>query len=390
MNLENELNETLREHCCNGNMHEVLKALERGAEVNSGNKVNGWTALHWASKRGHKAILELLLTRGADPGLKNRKGELPKDLTDRPDLITLLEVVGSDSSKTESEGMEKTGEAEEKKTEVSRGGTVSFVPGYLANPVFPYAVATGNILTQTVPSTKTTVENEQPVLLPGYLAKPVLMATAKPVVDGAESQSADDNKNEQQVLVPGYLANPVFPCAMATGSSIITENESAEDDKAKHESPMNFVPGYLMGANNSLISKNEVPEEFKQIFVPHVQQLGSLVNTYVNSMKSQEKPVEYRLYNSCKTTPVATVFVSTPVSEVVLKIRIADREEDFIEVELNSKLLTYEELVNVCIKELQVTRSQISKIRKLPNTVIRRDKDVKRLQPFQELEVILE
>eukprot|EP00794_Sanderia_malayensis_P010990 gene10990-12153_t len=381
MDVSVDINETLRENCCGGYIVEVRKFLDKGADVNSQNKVNGWTALHWAVKRGHKNIVELLLSRGADPSILNAKGELPIDLTDREDIKKLFKTSSADDPV---EG----GQDKKQVQDQARGNTVSFVPGYLANPVFPYAVAAGNpILTSTMPETTQNSLNNDQVLLPGYLAKPVLMATAKPVANKSDNELQEDAKSEQPVYVPGYIAaNPVFPCAMATGSSILTENDSeANDNKPPRESPVNFVPGYLMEAN-----KNEVPEEFKQIFVPHVQQLGSLVNTYVNSMQSQEKPVEYRLYNSCKTTPVATVFVSTPVSEIVLKIRLAERDDDFIEIELNSKLLTYDELLNVCSKELQVSRSQISKIRKLPNTMIRRDKDVKRLQPFQELEVILE
>lgn len=378
-----DLNEKLREYSCVGVVADVRRCLENGAEINSQNNVNAWTALHWAAKRGHKTVVELLLKRGADPSILNDKGQLPVDLTESEDVKSLLQDACPDTS----ENPKKEEKEEKKPADNPQSGTLSFVPGYLANPVFPYAVAAGNpMFTQAGTSTATVNANNEPsVLVPGYLANPVLMTATKPAMTSNGDQSADNVKPDQQVLVPGYLANPVFPCAMATGSAM----QDPDNEQSKHENPVNFVPGYIMGANNPLIAKNEVPEEFKQIFVPHVQQLGSLVNTYVN-VKSLEKPVELRMYNSCKTTPVATVFVSTPVNEIVLKIRVADTiENDFIEVELNSKLQTYDELINVCCKELNLNRSNISKIRKLPNTIIRRDKDVKRLQPYQELEVIL-
>ena len=379
-----ELNEKLRENCCNGFSHEVLKCIESGAVINSRNKVNGWTALHWAAKREHDNIVLMLLKHGANPRIENNNGEFPIDLTSREDIKRLLslnlskdsdEIAGNKRSKDETnpQGQSKDG------PRPGSTGKMSFVPGY---PVLPYAVAAaGNpILTQAVdPSTSTSVDQDPSVLFPGYLAKPFIMAaSSKPLSEVSKDGTTMDKEVETSVLVPGYITNPMIPCAVATGS-----DGSNTIQPAGNESPVNFVPGYLMETN-----KDDGPNDFKQIFVPHVQQLGSLVNTYVNSMKSLEKPVEYRLYNSCKTTPVATVVVSGPVSELVLKVRIFG-EEDFFEVELNSKHLTYEELVNVCCKELSINRAQVNKVRKLPNTIIRRDKDVKRLQPYQELELIL-
>eukprot|EP00795_Rhopilema_esculentum_P016970 gene16970-8471_t len=370
-------NEKLREDCSNGYSHEVLKGIEEGAEVNSRNKVNGWTALHWAAKRNHDNIVIILLKHGANANIKNIKGELPVDLTSREDIKRLLtaDIQNVLQGRREQEKSE-CGEGREAQSgdsvKSSAPGAVSFVPGYLANPVFPYAVATGNpIITQAVD--RGVSKSEQSVLVPGYIANPVIMtARASSVTVDSKENSSEEKKVEPPLLVPGYIANPVIPYAVATGNQMADDNTSKNSQEAGNENPVNF----------------QVAGDFKQMFVPHVQQLGSLVNTYVNSMKSLEKPVEYRLYNSCKTTPVATVFMSTPVSELVLKVRVAGAD-DFIEVELNNKLLTYEELLNVCCKELNINRSQISKLRKLPNTIIRRDKDVKRLHPLQELEVLL-
>ncbi|KAJ8358378.1 hypothetical protein AAFF_G00011600 [Aldrovandia affinis] len=81
------------------------------------------------------------------------------------------------------------------------------------------------------------------------------------------------------------------------------------------------------------------------------------------------------------------------VQELVLKVRIQSlngRENDFIEVELDRRELTYRALLRVCCRELDVSADHVDKIRKLPNTVLRKDKDVARLQDFQELEVVVE
>lgn len=77
--------------------------------------------------------------------------------------------------------------------------------------------------------------------------------------------------------------------------------------------------------------------------------------------------------------------------ELVLKIRIANTADpDFVEVELPRSELTYQALLCLCCKELDLNLHQIQKLRKLPNTRLRKDKDIQRLQNFQEIEVIID
>ena len=74
----------------------------------------------------------------------------------------------------------------------------------------------------------------------------------------------------------------------------------------------------------------------------------------------------------------------------MLKARIAYSDErDFIEVEMNRNNLTFDALMLLLTRELGVERHLVYKIRKLPNTIVRKDKDVKRLQDLQELELVL-
>ena len=57
--------ESLREACAIGDVDGVASILQRGAvDVNDRHAINGWTALHWASKRGHSTIVDLLLKVG--------------------------------------------------------------------------------------------------------------------------------------------------------------------------------------------------------------------------------------------------------------------------------------------------------------------------------------
>jgi len=59
----------------------------------------------------------------------------------------------------------------------------------------------------------------------------------------------------------------------------------------------------------------------------------------------------------------------------VLKVRIQNphcRENDFIEVELDRQELTYRSLLRVCCRELDISTEHVEKIRKLPNTMLRK------------------
>ncbi|XP_027726136.1 putative ANKRD40 C-terminal-like protein [Vombatus ursinus] len=77
-------------------------------------------------------------------------------------------------------------------------------------------------------------------------------------------------------------------------------------------------------------------------------------------------------------------------TELVLKVRKqSPRENDFIEIELDRQKLTYQDLLQVSCRELGINLEQVMKIRKLPNTLLRKDKDISRLREFQELELIL-
>ncbi|KAM9597408.1 putative ANKRD40 C-terminal-like protein [Trichechus inunguis] len=75
--------------------------------------------------------------------------------------------------------------------------------------------------------------------------------------------------------------------------------------------------------------------------------------------------------------------------QLVLKVRIQNpKENDFIEIELNREELSYQNLLKLSCCELGIYPEQVE-IRKLPNTLLRTDKDILRLQDFQEVELIL-
>lgn len=227
---ENE--EKFREAACNADLDSLTKLIDTfSVDVNTQNKVNGWSALHWAAKRNHKIVIEFLLNKGADKNLTTAKGEKPVDLTTSEEVYNLLGGGGSRPIFLKSDAQP------------------SFTPNYLTNPVFPYT---------------------QPV-----------------------------------------------------------------------------------------VSSSEIVEPKRTI------QETSRINGNLSGMQG-----------SC--------------DELVLKIRVAYLDErDFIEVEMDKSNLTFEALKSIMCKELGIERRLINKIRKLPNTILRKDKDVQRLCNFQELEVIL-
>lgn len=144
--------------------------------------------------------------------------------------------------------------------------------------------------------------------------------------------------NDTLPIVPNYLRNPEFFYAAKDESGRLSHREQG-----------------ISTTNNQELS------------LVNGQQQG--VNTSSNS------------YSSC---------AAQPGEEIVLKLRIADTDEkDFIEVDLHRRNLTFQTLEKVCCEELSIEAKNIKKIRKLPNTIVRNDKDMTRLLPFQELEVVL-
>ena len=88
-----------------------------------------------------------------------------------------------------------------------------------------------------------------------------------------------------------------------------------------------------------------------------------------------------------QTSTPSTPHLSS-VRALLVKVRVFESgETDFYEVEVPGP--SYDSLLRSCAEELEVDISQIMKIRKLPNVLIRRDRDVLRLHEGQELEVVL-
>ncbi|KAH6589739.1 hypothetical protein BASA50_009832 [Batrachochytrium salamandrivorans] len=85
-----EAEESLREAAALGNIAAIRVYLINGINVNSQNRMNGWTALHWACSRGHKEAAQVLIRNGAKDDILSTVGKSPIDVAkgNAADLFT--------------------------------------------------------------------------------------------------------------------------------------------------------------------------------------------------------------------------------------------------------------------------------------------------------------
>ncbi|CAM5155995.1 unnamed protein product [Eretmochelys imbricata] len=328
---EKELQERLREAAALGDIGEVQRLVEFGVNVNSQNEINGWTCLHWACKRNHAQVVSYLIESGADKEILTSKGEMPAQLTSKREIRKTLGV-------------------EDELADLKQDSDLPIVPNYLANPPFPYVY---NTMSNSIPDPSTgSLNGNFPISL--------------------ELQAVD---------YPTSLPR-VKACTSATSQHANTASAVADNED------MSTSPGACTMPECPKPVVQNGP--FHQASVPESRSFPSPA--------ASKQPVSQQQNGSCMgPMPTFQPFFfpgAFPfnMQELVLKVRIQNltlRENDFIEIELDRQELTYKELLRVSCSELGINPEHVEKIRKLPNTVLRKDKDVARLQDFQELELVL-
>uniref|UniRef100_A0A3Q3EIY5 Ankyrin repeat domain 40 n=1 Tax=Labrus bergylta TaxID=56723 RepID=A0A3Q3EIY5_9LABR len=352
--LDKELQERLREASAIGDIDEVRTLVESGVNVNSQNEINGWTCLHWACKRNHKHIVSYLLSCGADKDILTAKDELASQLTSKPEIKRLLGVE-----------VEEVPEVKEPELPI--------IPNYMSNPPFIYSKMDNKLealldqhLTQNgsgdhnedaqsdTPSLSPTHEPQKPQSL-------VSDGPSSPEQNGVSTSSASSHNHA--------AVNRTVPMDLSVEPHLVSHADYPHT--AAHNGTMCSPPlasqSPMAGANPTMSRQQSIPQQLSY------GQAGGPMPAFQPFFFTSTFPVN--------------------VQELVLKVRIQNpnaRENDFIEVELDRQELTYRSLLRVCCRELDIGAEHVEKIRKLPNTMLRKDKDVARLQDFQELEVVLE
>ncbi|NXL86151.1 ANR40 protein, partial [Alectura lathami] len=230
---------------------------------------------------------------------------------------------------------------------------------------------------------------------------------------GVEDDELPDVKTDSELpIIPHYLANPPFPYIYNTPSSVPDPSVNGSASHAGSQDA-DSSPSPAAGTCARAPARHEdvAPEagsgalpggcsgpRCSRAAAPNGPVLQASWSRAPPSPVGSQQPGAQLGNGSC-AGPVPTfqpVFFTGAfplnVQELVLKVRIQNpslKENDFIEIELDRQELTYKELLRVSCRELGVNPEHVQKIRKLPNTMLRKDKDVARLQDFQELELVL-
>jgi len=98
------------------------------------------------------------------------------------------------------------------------------------------------------------------------------------------------------------------------------------------------------------------------------------------------------MFTNMTVTHLINLLLCFLLDIIILKVRVASslqEHKDFIEIEI-SRQTTFDELVNRMRDELGMcSNTDIRKVRKLPDTEIRSDRDVRKLRNYQEIELVL-
>lgn len=383
--LDRELQEQLREASAIGDIDEVRSLVESGVNVNSQNEINGWTCLHWACKRNHKHIVSYLLSCGADKEILTAKDELASQLTSKPEIKRLLGVE-----------VEEVPEVKEPELPI--------IPNYLSNPPFMYSKMDNKselILSQYITQNgagehQENTDSDSPSLSPTEeTQKSQSLVSDEPT---PSTNPISHSQTQAEELIPVAEQNGVSPSSAASHNHTIV-NCTVPMDLSVEPHLVNHAEYPHAVAHNGTMCSPPLASPSPTLACGAGSQVQAPVAS-ANPTISRQQSVPQQLSYGQTGGPLPAFqpffFTSTfpvNVQELVLKVRIQNpnaRENDFIEVELDRQELTYRSLLRVCCRELDISAEHVEKIRKLPNTMLRKDKDVARLQDFQELEVVLE
>ena len=166
------------------------------------------------------------------------------------------------------------------------------------------------------------------------------------------SRSGPGDPEFELPFIPNYLKNPPFPYYDMTQPPSQTAHKNSES--------------------------TTMTELLQAVSLCHSDPV--LVASYGCNSADQNSPA------APSSSPSSSSAINLPL---IVKARLADSGEcDFVEVEVEA--MSFQALLRACCEELEVSVMEVSKIRKLPNVIVRKDRDVQRMRTGQELELVLE
>ena len=121
MDQEYEKNEKFRELCYIGDMQLIRNFYESNhPDLNSQNKVNGWTSLHWACSKNNVELISYLSEHGASKEIKNKDDKTPFECIKDTNIQKDFEINADNFKKQEIPNQ------------------TPLVPNFIKNPQFHY------------------------------------------------------------------------------------------------------------------------------------------------------------------------------------------------------------------------------------------------------------
>ncbi|KTG24944.1 hypothetical protein cypCar_00027892 [Cyprinus carpio] len=346
--LDIELQERLREASAIGDIDEVKTLVESGVNINSQNEINGWTCLHWACKRNHKHIVAYLLNAGADKDILTAKEELAVQLTSKPEIRRLL-------------GVEEEDVPELKEPELP------IIPNYLSNLPFLYSKMDNDNL--SIAQRNGTNNHSEPLESEPATLSPTQEQQLPPQHQQPKSLYSDSQSQQELPYIPVVEQNGL-PMELSSETHHTNHCEFTHPHPIAQNGPVcptlpspNGSSGQPQVPSATVTRQPSVPQQI------NCSQLGGSMPAFQPFFFTSTFPVNVQGAHPEHQSPMRTTSSSG-----------AGRQFE----------LTLRGLLRLCCRELDISAEHVEKIRKLPNTMLRKDKDVARLQDFQELEVVLE
>ena len=166
--------------------------------------------------------------------------------------------------------------------------------------------------------------------------------------------------------------------------------QKSSSSAPSEEDPSPIVPNYLQYPPFPYYDVQKSLEKIPNtsIPVPITSRCTELADSSTEVLSGEMNGLHIQRPEQNKDCGTSGTSSPSSSSSLQVKVRVCGSGEcDFVEVEVGA--LTYPALVAACCEELELTTTDVAKIRKLPNVLVRKDRDVQRMKDGQELEVVL-